>query len=102
MVGQDLSNAGTIKNRQNFKFFDPPFARRVILQWLEKGKFMQQHSYWISKIGKVNQKTKENLIYNLYIFLLFPVSPNNSVAWACTGIISKLRHLAFSFFALMH
>lgn len=59
--------------------------------------------YWISKIGKVNQKTKENLIYNLYFFfLLFPVSPNNSVAWACTGIISKLRHLPFSFFALMH
>lgn len=58
--------------------------------------------YWISKIGKVNQKTKENLIYSLYIFLLFPVSPNNSVACACTGIISKLRHLVFSFFALMH
>lgn len=37
-----------------------------------KGKFMQQHSYWISKIGKVNQKTKENLIYNLYIFFTFP------------------------------
>lgn len=28
--------------------------------------------YWISKIGKVNQKTKENLIYNLYIFFSFP------------------------------
>lgn len=57
-------------------------------------------------LDKQNRKSKsknkrESYLQSLY-FLLFPVSPNNSVAWACTGIISKLRHLAFSFFALMH